>query len=162
MQLINVLSLLPLIAVAAASPLAQNHPPSPRDVPSDANTPQCPITALERRTMHPWRRPTCVAMLVWVLAYFPPALYSVILLTATSHLATFALVSFWLSGTTLPQDRITTRPKPGSNLIQATRQSKAPLPLLSASRLIVLVPSMVCIRALGVLRTCRGHSHRAA
>jgi hypothetical protein len=42
MQLINVLSLFPLIAVAAASPLAQNHPPSPRDVPSDANTPQCP------------------------------------------------------------------------------------------------------------------------
>jgi len=39
MQLKNILSLLPLIAVAAASP--HNLPPS-TDVPLDANTPQCP------------------------------------------------------------------------------------------------------------------------
>jgi len=39
MQLKHILSLLPLIAVAAASP---QNPPTPRSVSTDANTPKCP------------------------------------------------------------------------------------------------------------------------
>jgi len=141
MQLKNIISLLPLIAVAAAYP----QPPPV----SNSNTPQCPNycagTAYNSSLIKTY---VCGDPRLGPLILL--GLYSVISLTPTNHMGIFALVSFWPSGTTLPENRTSTRPKTGSNLIQTTRQSKATLPSLSASRLIVLDPSLVRLPALGV------------